>query len=480
MSTTVTVKKTVPQLSPRVEELLKLEEEYSAGGIFPLPACIKSGNGSTLEDVDGRKILDFICMLSATNLGQCHPKIVAAMHESMQQITLANIATKVADWPEFCKEMCQRFGYDKMVGVVSGSEGTDAAIKFARKWGIKVKGIMPSEGLVLGVSDNYHGVSSGVWPIMNDMGQKTGMFTLNPLHTPYHCKRSARRYQKQGLTPHGEDYGIANPNLRNTHPDTGELLRYGSVEDFEEVLAVHHHRVAAVIMECIHGKKPTFEEELQFTIGVRKLCKKYNILFIADEVRMGCGKTGKFLCSDWMGPENKPDMVVMGKSITAGTYPASYILGTAEVMNLIGVYESVATFGMAPHAIAATRAFLNIMDSEKLVERALWIDTVWKEETKSWKFPSLDYVTNRGADMGIFLSETADGRITGRKFGMLCYHKGLLCYPDGERIRLGVALNITEQDLRKGIAILKEALEEIGDYDDILTGPPMRGTRPDM
>lgn len=213
---------------------------------------------------------------------------------------------------------------------------------------------------------------------------------------------------------------------------------------------------------------------------MRKLCKKYNILFVADEVRMGCGKTGKFFCSDWMGPENKPDIVVMGKSITAGAYPASYIMGKAEVMDLIGGYEAVATFGMAPQAIAATRAALSVMNSEKLVERAHWIDAVWKEETKSWNYPWVEYITNRGADMGIFLNETEDGRITGRKFGMLCYHKGLLCYPDGNRIRLGVALNITEREFRKGLAILKEALEEVGEYDEINTGPLMRGIRPSM
>ncbi|KAH7268003.1 pyridoxal phosphate-dependent transferase [Fusarium solani] len=442
-------KKTVPEFSPRVKELLDLEEQYSAGGIFPLPAFIKSGQGSTLKDVDGREILDFVCMMSATNLGQSQPVVVEAMQRAVQEITLANIATKVAEWPEFCKEMCQRFGYDKMVGMVSGTEGADSAIKFVRKWGIKVKGIRPAEVLVLGVSDNYHGVASGVWPIMNDMGQAS-------------------------------DYGITNENLRNTHPDTGKLLRYGSVQDFEGVLDAHHGRIAAVIMECIHGKKPKFEEELSFAIGVRKLCKKYNILFVADEVRMGCGKTGKFFCSDWMGPENKPDIVVMGKSITAGAYPASYIMGKAEVMDLIGGYEAVATFGMAPQAIAATRAALSVMNSEKLVERAHWIDAVWKEETKSWNYPWVEYITNRGADMGIFLNETEDGRITGRKFGMLCYHKGLLCYPDGNRIRLGVALNITEREFRKGLAILKEALEEVGEYDEINTGPLMRGIRPSM
>ncbi|CAG8907717.1 unnamed protein product [Penicillium egyptiacum] len=439
----------VLRLSEKTKELLEIDERYSAGGIFPLPVFIKSGKGSILKDIDGREIIDFISMLSATNLGQCHPKLVEAQIASINTITLTNIATKVGDWAEFAHEMCGRFGFDKMVGVVSGSEGADAAVKFARKWGIKVKGIDPKKTLVLGVSDNYHGVSSGIWPIMNDMGQAT-------------------------------DYGVQNENLRNTNPETGKALNYCCVHDFEEVFAAVHNRVAAVIMECIHGKSPAFEEELNFAIAVRKLCKRYNILFIADEVRMGAAKTGKFLCSDWMGEENKPDMVVMGKSITGGAYPASYILGNNEVMDLIGGYESVATFGMAPQAIALTRATLDIIEKEELLERAAWIGEVWRQETSSWQSPWLDYVTNRGADFGLYLKRTNNPCVTTRKLAMLCLHKGILVYPDGDRLRLGVALNIPESQLRRGIAILKEALDEIDGYDEIETGPPMKGTVPSM
>ncbi|KAF9893510.1 hypothetical protein FE257_010822 [Aspergillus nanangensis] len=439
----------VIQLSPKTNELLEIDRQYSAGGIYPLPVFIKSGQGSILKDADDREIIDFICMLSATNLGQCHPELTKAVITSMQTITLTNIATKVGDWAEFTRDMCQRFGYDKMVGMVSGTEGADAAIKFARKWGIKVKGINHNEVLVLGCSDNYHGVSSGIWPIMNDMGQKT-------------------------------DYGVSNENLRNTNPITGGLLRYGCLEDFEQVLAATHERVAAVIMECIHGKKRTVDEEINFAIGVRQLCKKYHVLFIADEVRMGSGKSGKFLCSDWMGPENKPDMVIMGKSITGGAYPASYVFGHNEVMDLIGGYESVATFGMAPAAIAATRATLRIIDDENLVARAAWIGEVWKEETASWSFPWLDYVTNRGADLGLYVKRSDNPRIITRKLGMICLHKGILTYPDGDRVRLGVALNIPEPELRRGIAILHEALSELNDYEEVETGPAMKGTVPDM
>jgi ornithine--oxo-acid transaminase len=227
-------------------------------------------------------------------------------------------------------------------------------------------------------------------------------------------------------------------------------------------------------------RRSSFEEELNFAIGVRQLCKKYNILFIADEVRMGSGKTGKFLCSDWMGPENKPDMVVMGKSITGGAYPASYIFGHDEVMDLVGGYESVATFGMAPAAIAATRATLKIMDEEKLVDRATWIGQVWKKETADWNMPWLDYTINRGADLGLYLKRTGNPRHTTRRLSMLCLHKGILTYPDGDRVRMGVALNIPEADLLRGITSVKESLLEFDDYDEIESGPPMKGVVLDM
>ncbi|KAH9861110.1 hypothetical protein IAQ61_010846 [Plenodomus lingam] len=441
--------KSAADLSKRVNELLEIESQYAAGGVYPLPTFIASGKGSILKDVDGNEIIDFIQMMSATNLGQCHPKIVEAVIKSAQEITLSNIATKTATWPEFCKMMCERFGYDRIISSVSGSEAADAAVKFARRWGIKAKGIDPRETLVLGVSDNYHGMSAGIWPIMNDMGQ-------------------------------GRNFGIFNENLTNRNPTNGKPLRYCHLEDFEEVFASCHGRIAAVIMECIHGKKPTFKEELDFATGVRKLCAKYNAIFIADEIRMGAAKTGKFLCSDWMGPENKPDMVIMGKSITAGAYPASYVIGTDKVMGLINAYENVATFGMTPMGIATTKAALQVYDDENLLERALWIGDLWTKATADWKHPHLDYTTCRGADLQIYFKGVDNIRAYTRRFGMLCLHKGLLCYPDGERVRLGVALNIPEDELRRGIAILKEALDEVDESDEVYTGPPMKGEIPDM
>ena len=211
----------------------------------------------------------------------------------------------------------------------------------------------------------------------------------------------------------------------------------------------------------------TFEEEIQFAIGVRQLCRKYNILFIADEVRMGAGKTGKFLCSDWLGPENKPDMVNMAKSITGGSYPASYILGNDDVMgpDMIKPYETGSTFCMAPAANIATLTALQIYDEENLLQRATDIGNKFAEITKSWKHSFIKYVTNRGADASIYIKP--GNVVTPRRIARLAFQRGVFIYPHGERLRIGFALNITDQEFDKGMGILKSVLDDVESYGEI-------------
>lgn len=210
----------------------------------------------------------------------------------------------------------------------------------------------------------------------------------------------------------------------------------------------------------------TFEEELKFAIGVRKLCREYNILFISDEVRQGAGKTGKFLSCEWMGIENKPDMVAMGKSIAGGAYPASYILGNNEVMTLVKPYETVSTFASTPMAVAATWATLHIYDEENLLERALQVETTWKEATRTWEYPFIKYITSRGCDITIMIDEGVSS-VTARRVARLAYQKGLLTYGRAGRMRIGLALTITDRELHEGIRILKETFDEIESYGDI-------------
>ncbi|KAF5011953.1 hypothetical protein FDECE_1959 [Fusarium decemcellulare] len=164
----------------------------------------------------------------------------------------------------------------------------------------------------------------------------------------------------------------------------------------------------------------TMDRELGFAIGVRELCRKYNVLFISDDVRQGAGKTGKFLSSDWMGPKNRLDMATLGKSISGGAYPASYVLGTDEVMSLVQPYQSASTFAMAPQANAAVLATLGIMDEEKLVERALYVQAKWRETTSSWKYPFAKSIISLGGDMNVFIDESYEG-VSASRISRLAY-----------------------------------------------------------
>lgn len=183
---------------------------------------------------------------------------------------------------------------------------------------------------------------------------------------------------------------------------------------------------------------------------------------------MGAAKTGRFLSSEWLGPECKPDIITMGKSITGGAFPASYILGTKEVMSLVGPYETASTFAMSPMAVAVTQAALGIIDDENLLQRATSIGKQFEEVASTWKHPFIEFTTARGADLNIKLvANYPNTRVTARRIALLCYHKGLLVFPLTGRVRMSVAMTITDELLQKGFAILKEALDEVTEYDSI-------------
>lgn len=213
------------ELSPRTQELVQLEHDYQAGAFRPLPAFFAEGKGAKLWDVDGKEYIDFIAMFSAVNTGHCNPYILDKVVEQMKKLTLANLATHNATWGPLAERICTKFGYDKVIANVSGSEATDTACRIARKWGILRKGIPADQCLVLGVGDSFHGLSGGVWNLQNPTKKRA-------------------------------DYGLDSKLQTNVNPSTGTVMRYGNVEDVEACLKVHHARTAAVIIECTHGILP--------------------------------------------------------------------------------------------------------------------------------------------------------------------------------------------------------------------------------
>ncbi|UZP40310.1 hypothetical protein NXS19_008126 [Fusarium pseudograminearum] len=390
-------------LSERTQALLQKEKTYSAGGFGPLPGFILSAKGSTLTDVDGKEIIDFAISMGTVNLGHCNPTITKAVVDAIQTSFQTNIAVQDSRWPILAETLCQKLGYDKVASMCSGAEAADAAVKIARKWGIERKGIEASELLVLGCSENYHGLSSGIWPIM----------------TPG-CGQ--------------QEYGITSTNVINFNPETGNSLRYGHVEDFEQIIAKHHKRIAAIMMEPIHGGLRTFQEEIEFA-------------------------------TSWLDCE-KPDIVVLGKSISGGAFPASYILGYDDTMTLIRPNQSASTYAMGPAANAATLAALSLYNDDKIINRARVIEEKWLKLTSTWNYPFIQYCTARGGDIVILLNEGLGG-VTARRLARLAYQRGVLVYPQKPRVRCSISLTVTDEELDRGFGILTTVMDDIGSFGEI-------------
>ncbi|KIW36465.1 hypothetical protein, variant [Exophiala oligosperma] len=379
-------------------------------------------------------------MFSSCNQGHCHPKIIAAMTEQLNKAYNINTSTHNMRWPVFAEMMCKRFKYDNISAMVTGSEGTDLACKIARRYAHDVKGIAPEKVLIFAVSGSYHGLSSGVWNLQDPSPARTA-------------------------------YGLDSKQQTNINPSTGRVLRYGHIEDMEECLREHHASVGAIILECIRNTGNTFEEEVSFSRGVYNLCKKYDIPFIADEVRMGACKTGKFFSFNHLGNDVRPDLLVIGKSMTAGAYPASFVLGDHAMMSVVGPYESGSTFAHTPMAIAAAEAALKVLDEEHMAERASQLGAKFLELTKDWRsHPHVADIQVRGADFSVPIRENPAARVTARKIGGLALSKGLVLYPLAGRLRMGVSMAMTDEELKRGVRIIKEALDEVTEYQDAIPG----------
>lgn len=370
-------------------------------------------------------------MFSSSNLGHCHPYITEKVVEQMRRLVMANLSTHNALWGPFAEMMCRRFGYDKIIAMTSGTEAADTACKIARKWGIRVKGIPADSCIILGIGSSYHGLGSGVWGLMDGSSSRT-------------------------------DYGLDSKSVMNVNPGTGESLAYLDLEAMARCMREHSGRVAAVIMECIHGTSRSVDDEMAYARGVYDLCRAHNVLFIADEVRQGAGKTGKFLSYQHIDGDFKPDITTMGKSITGGFYPQSFILGTSVVMDLVGSYQMASTFGFTPLAIAAAAATIEVIDNDRLMSRAEELGAKWKSIVQRWNSPKVDYVAVLGADSNLYFKG-----ISGPRVAALCIQRGLFTYPDVNGLRLSFAMNMTDETLEKGAAIIKQALDEEDQFGDI-------------
>ncbi len=404
-------------LSLSTQEAIALEERYGAHNYHPLPVVLAKGEGIFLWDVEGTQYYDFLSAYSAVNQGHCHPKIIGALIEQAQTLTLTSRAFYNNRLGECEKFITEYFGYDKVLMMNSGAEANETAIKIARKWGYEKKGIPPNEAVIVAVQRNFHGRTLGIISASTD-----------PVAT--------------------RSFGPFMPGY--------EVIPYNDVEALEKALA--NPKVCGFWVEPIQGEAGVFVPQEGYLKAAETLCKKYNVILMMDEVQTGIGRTGKLLASHH--EDVQPDMLILGKALSGGCYPVSAVLASDEVMMVIRPGEHGSTFGGNPLACAVAVAALEVIQEEGLTENAEKMGQIFRARMRALMEQYPDKVTavrGKGLLNAIDIKEK-DGK-TAWDVCLDLKERGLLAKPThGDKIRFAPPLIITEAQMHACCDIIEQAI----------------------
>lgn len=406
-------------VTANAKKFIDLEEKYGAHNYHPLPLVLSRGEGCYLWDVDGKKYFDFLSAYSAVNQGHCHPKIVAALIEQAGQLCLTSRAFYNDALGPYEKYIHDYFGYDKMLPMNSGAEAVETALKLARKWGYLKKGIPENESIIVACEGNFHGRTITIVSLSTDPDARA-------------------------------DYGPYTPGI--------EVIPYNDASALEKVLKEKGDRVAAFLVEPIQGEAGVNVPDEGYLKACYDLCKAQDVLFIADEIQTGIGRTGKMLCCDHEGV--RPDIVILGKALSGGVLPVSAVLADDEIMLTIQPGQHGSTFGGFPLACRVATAALEVVKEEKLAERAEALGRIFREEMSQIKSPMIRQIRGKGLLNAVVIEPHE-----GKKAWDVCLkmaENGLLAKPTHEHIiRFAPPLVITEEELKEAIAIIKESIKSL-------------------
>ncbi|KXX79011.1 Ornithine aminotransferase [Madurella mycetomatis] len=405
------------------------ENEFAAHNYHPLPVVFARAQGVHVWDPEGKHYLDFLSAYSAVNQGHCHPELVKALTEQAGRLTLSSRAFHNDVFPVWAEKVRSLFGFDMVLPMNTGAEAVETAVKIARKWAYKVKGVAQGRALVFSAADNFH-------------GRTMTAISLS-------------------LDPESRDnYGPYLPNVGAVNPTTGAPIRYNNIADLEAVLEAHGRDTAAFIVEPIQGEAGVVVPSDTYLSQVAALCKKHNVLLICDEIQTGIARTGKMLCSEWSGI--KPDLVTLGKAISGGMYPVSCVLGRSEVMLVVEPGTHGSTYGGNPLGCAVSIRALELVEEEGLVEKAERLGRIFREGVEALGSKIVQTVRGKGLLNAVVIDEGAAGGRTAWDLCILLKEKGVLAKPThGNIIRFAPPLIITEDELRDAIKIIGEALAEL-------------------
>ncbi|MBL0738249.1 ornithine--oxo-acid transaminase [Flavobacterium sp. GN10] len=407
-------------LSSKSEVLIEKENKYGAHNYHPLPVVLERGEGVYVWDVDGKKYYDFLSAYSAVNQGHCHPKIVNAMVEQAQKLTLTSRAfynDKLGNYEEY---VTNYFGFDKVLPMNTGAEAVETALKISRKWAYEVKGIPENQAQIIVCENNFHGRTTTIISFSND--------------------ETARK---------------------NFGPFTDGFIKikYDNLEALENALNSSKN-IAGFLVEPIQGEAGVYVPSEGYLAKAKALCEKHNVLFIADEVQTGIARTGKLLA---VHHENvQPDVLILGKAISGGVYPVSAVLCNDEIMNVIKPGQHGSTFGGNPVAAAVAIAALEVIKDEKLAENAERLGVILRDGLNkiAEKNNLITLVRGKGLLNAIVINTDEESDLAW-EICLKFRDNGLLAKPThGNKIRLAPPLVMTEEQINECLEIIEKSLNE--------------------
>ena len=405
------------QTSANTAKYIALEDQFGAHNYHPVPVVLEKGEGVFLYDVDGKRYFDFLSGYSAVNQGHCHPAIIKALTDQAQKLTLTSRAFYNNLLGTYEKYITEYFGYDKVLPMNTGVEGGETAIKLARRWGYAVKGIPENQAKVIFAEGNFWG------------------------RTLAAISSSTDPSSYKGFGPYMPGFG---------------LVPYNDLAALETVL--QDPTVAAFMVEPIQGEAGVVIPTDGYLKGVRALCDKYNVLFIADEIQTGLARTGTLLACDH---ENvRPDILILGKALSGGTIPVAAVLADDIVMLQIKPGEHGSTYGGNPLACAVAMKALEVIKSEKLVENSYKMGIILREELVKLNSPFIASIRGRGLLNAIVIKHENPEAAWD-----LCLHLkelGILAKPThGDKIRFAPPLIITEAQIKEAVELIGKGLEQL-------------------
>lgn len=401
----------------KTQDFINRELHYGAHNYHPLPVVLNRGEGVYLWDVEGKRYFDFLSGYSALSQGHCHPKIVEALKKQADVLTLTSRAFYCDLLGEFMEKATKFFGYDKLLPMNTGAEGVETALKLARRWGYDVKGVPEGKAKIVVCADNFHGRTITIVSMSTDPSSYGGFgpFTEGFVKIPYN-----------------------------------------DVSALEKV--IDDPDIVGFLLEPIQGEAGVVVPDDGYLKACYDICKRHNVLFIADEIQSGIGRSGRLLACDWEGV--KPDILVLGKALSGGVTPVSAVFANDDIMLTIKPGEHGSTYGGNPLACAVGMAALDVVRDEKLAENADRMGKIFRSEMSKINHKMIKKVRGKGLLNAVVTEPSGD--VKAWDICVMLKEKGLLAKPTHEHIiRFTPPLIINEAQMSEAVAIIKSVFESI-------------------